>query len=125
MFLTISADINGCEIHITLKTSLYTGGTPEFGKVQFTIDNMYLGEDIIGEDAKNEFMQLIQQSVGTAAFDNKIQFETVGGTTYLSISIKDLFTETGVIEAAYDTSFSLVSGTASESGHLVFTATKK
>lgn len=123
LFLTVSVNFNGYDIGITLKTTLSSDSS--YGVAKFHIDGFYLGNDMMSNDAFDQFVSLLSSAVSSESFGGTISIVDEGDEKFLVFDIKDMLNGAGITEAeGYSTTFQVLNQTATTPGTLKFVAEK-
>ena len=110
LFLTVSVNFNGYDIGITLKTTLSSDSS--YGVAKFHIDGFYLGNDMMSNDAFDQFVSLLSSAVSSESFGGTISIVDEGDEKFLVFDIKDMLNGAGITEAeGYSTTFQVLNQT--------------
>ena len=123
MFIVLTVSVNGRDVNVTLKTERVDSDV--FGQLRLKIKEMTLGDIVIGEEAKQAFIELIDNVTKDGAFNDLVTIDKIGDDQFINISLKKLFNDDLITDLTYDFSTEVVSQTASDPGHIIFKATKK
>ena len=123
LFLGLSVNFNGYPTMLTLKTKMdFTYSN--FADARFIVENMYVGDYVIGEECREEYMQLISNAISEGAFDDTFTFGIEAGNLYLKINLNNLLYGQGITEASgYTVDYVFNTQTASTPGSLTIRAT--
>lgn len=123
LFLMMSVNINGFDVDVCLKTTK-TEST-ENAQLRTKVNEMTLGDTVVGEDVKNSFLELIENVMEDGAFNGLVSFTKSGEDHFLTISLRQLYADKGIDDTQYDFNVLLGDQTASDPGTLTFSAKRK
>ena len=122
LFITLSMNVNGYDTGLTLRASM-DHEYDIYGKARFLIEDMYVGNEAISDDAKSFFLDLITDAIQDGAVDNVVSLVQESGAIYLYVDIRDLLEAHNVRESdGYVTSYEMTPQTATEAGIMTFKA---
>ena len=122
LFITLSMNVNGYDTALTLRASM-DHDYDIYGKARFIIEDMYIGNEAISDDAKDFFLDLITDAIQDGAVDDVVTLSQDGNTLHLNVDITDILNAHNVTESdGYVTSYEMTAQTATEAGIMTFKA---
>ena len=122
LFITLSMNVNGYDTGLTLRASM-DHDYDIYGKARFIIEDMYIGNEAISDDAKDFFLDLITDAIQDGAVDDVVTLSQDGSTLHLNVDITDILNAHNVTESdGYVTSYEMTAQTATEAGVMTFKA---